>query len=228
MKRRIFSSRMLGLSAALWGGVTMKTRAQAQDGPVAGKHYTVINPPAPVSALGKVEVVEFFWYGCIHCNAFEPTLEAWVKNLPKDVAFRRIPVAFRPDPFVAHQKLFYTLESMGLEDKLHRKVFDEIHLDRKPNDQSPRLANVEQVGEFAEKHGVDKTQFMAVFNSFAINTKASQAKKLSNAYQLDGVPSLGIHGRYLTGNQAGDMTKALAVTDFLIQKVRDQTPPARG
>lgn len=229
MKRRIFSAQMFGLSAALWGSVPMTSRAQAQDGPEAGKHYTVINPPAPVSAQGKVEVVEFFWYGCNHCHAFEPILEAWVKKLPDDVAFRRIPVAFRPEPFGTHQKLFYTLESMDLVDKIHRKVFDEIHLNRSPNGQPARLASAEQVGEFVEKNGVDKAQFMAVFNSFAINTKASQAKKLTDAYRIDGVPSLGIHGRYLTGGvQAGDMNRALAITDFLIQKVREQTPPAKG
>ncbi len=220
MKRRIFSSRLLGLSAALWGGVAASPWAQAQGGPVAGKHYNEINPPAPAGAEGKVEVVEFFWYGCPHCNAFEPTLEAWVKRLPAHVAFRRVPVAFRPDPGLAHQKLFYTLESMGLIEKLHRKVFDEMHLNRDPSDQRPRLANAEQIGAFAEKQGLDKAQFLGVFDSFAVNTKVGQAKKLASAYQLEGVPSLGIQGRYLTGAQAGDMIKALEVTDFLIQKVR--------
>lgn len=224
MKRRLFSSRLLGLTAAVWG-VAGSPWAQAQGGPVEGKHYRKINPPAPVGAEGKVEVVEFFWYGCPHCNAFEPALEAWAKRLPADVAFKRVPVAFRPDPFVAHQKLFYTLDSMNLIEKLHRKVFEEIHANPSPQ---PRLADATQVGAFAEKHGLDKAQFMAVFNSFAVNTKAGQAKKLSAAYQIEGVPSLGIHGRYLTGGEAGDMNKALEVTDFLIQKVRGENAARRG
>ena len=196
-------------------------QAQAPGTPVEGKQYRRVNPPVPSGADGKVEVIEFFWYGCPHCYAFEPALEAWSKRLPGDVVFRRVPVAFRQEPFVAHQKLFYTLESMGLVDKLQRKVFDEIHLNRDPSDQRPRLASADQVGAFAEKQGLDKAQFLAAFNSFGVNTKVGQAQKLATAYQIDGVPALGVQGRYFTsGALAGDMDKALAVTDYLIKRVR--------
>ncbi len=220
MKRRTFSAQMitttLGLATLGWG---VADPARAQGGPVEGKQYMRVNPPLPGAADGKVEVIEFFWYGCPHCNAFEPALDAWSKRLPADVAFRRVPVAFRKEPFEVHQKLFYTLETQGLVDKLHRKVFDEIHLNNP--DHKMRLVNAEQVAAFAEKQGLDKAQFMAVFNSFAVATKAGQAQKLSTAYQIDGVPALGVQGRYFTsGALAGDMDKALQVTEYLIQQVR--------
>jgi thiol:disulfide interchange protein DsbA len=221
MKRRKFSARLLGLATVGWTGAGLAPLAHAQGGPIEGKQYKAVNPPLPVGSEGKIEVVEFFWYGCPHCFAFESSLDAWYKRLPADVAFRRVPVAFRQEPFVAHQKLFYTLEAMGLVGTLHRKVFDAIHLNREPSDQTPRLANAEQIGEFVEKQGIDKAQFMAAFNSFGVNTKAGQAQKMATAYQIDGVPALGVQGRYYTsGTHAGDLEKALAVTEFLIQKVR--------
>jgi thiol:disulfide interchange protein DsbA len=226
MKRRAFSTQVLGLATLGLGGAATGwqaawAQAPAANAPVEGKHYLRVNPPVLSGGDGKIEVIEFFWYGCPHCYAFESALDAWSKRLPADVAFKRVPVAFRQEPFVVHQKLFYTLESMGLVEKLHRKVFDEIHLNRDASDQKPRLANVEQVGAFAEKQGLDKAQFLSVFNSFSINTKAGQAQKLTTGYQIDGVPALGVQGRFYTsGGAAGDMDKALSVTEFLIQKVR--------
>lgn len=218
MKRRTFSARLmtsaLGLTTLGSAGL-----AWAQGGPVEGKQYTRVNPPLPGAGDGKIDVVEFFWYGCPHCYAFETSLDAWSKKLPADVVFRRVPVAFRQEPFVAHQKLYYALEAQGLVEKMHRKVFDEIHLNNP--DHKPRLVNAEQIGDFMAKQGQDKAQFLSVFNSFAVTTKAGQAQKLSSAYQIDGVPALGVQGRYFTsGTQAGDMDKALQVTDFLIQQVR--------
>ena len=106
MKRREFS---LGLLGSGWGLLGFPATLSAQESaPVEGKHYTRITPPVPAGTAEKIEVVEFFWYGCPHCHAFEPQLEAWIKVLPSDVLFRRVPVAFRQDPFVAHQKLYYT------------------------------------------------------------------------------------------------------------------------
>ncbi len=216
MKRREFS---LGLASTSLGVLSFPATAQAQEGaPVEGKHYARVSPPVAAGPAGKIEVVEFFWYGCPHCHAFEPQLEAWIKTLPADVLFRRVPVAFRQDPFVAHQKLYFSLESMGLVEKLQRKVFDELHSDQA---KKARLANVNEISEFMARQGVDKSQFLAVFNSFAVNTKLGQAEKLVKAYQINGVPSIGIQGQFLTdGPMAGGMDKALRVAEFLIQKVR--------
>ena len=218
MKRREFS---IGLAGAGLSTICLNDAAQAQSSePVEGKQYTRLNPPVPAGTEDKIEVVEFFWYGCPHCYAFEPALEKWIQGLPADVTFKRVPVAFRQDPFVAHQKLYYALESLGLVDKLQRKVFNELHLDRA---KGSKLANAAEISEFIGKQGLDKAQFLSVFNSFAVNTKLIQAQKLIAAYQINGVPSLGIHGRFMTdGVMAGTMDKALQITDFLIQKVRSK------
>ena len=222
MKRREFSVQMMGLATVGLGGVGLGPQALAQSNdPVAGKQYMVLQPPVAAGTAGKFEVVEFFWYGCPHCYAFEPLLEEWVKRLPPDVLFKRVPVAFRQDPFVIHQKLYYSLDAMGLIEKLQRKVFDAIHLEPPKGEKRSQLSTIDQITAFIEKQGVDKAQFLSVFNSFSVNTKLSQAQKLVSDYQLNGVPSLGIQGRFLTdGPMAGGMDKALHITDFLLQKLR--------
>jgi len=136
--------------------------------PVPGTDYQVLESRAPMDAsAGKIEVVEFFWYNCPHCNAFEPTLADWVKKLPKDVSFRRVPVAFN-DSFVPQQKLFYTLESLGLLDKLHAKVFAAIHVEKL------NLSKGEAIVEWVGKNGVDQAKFLKEYNSFGVVTKAQR------------------------------------------------------
>ena len=183
--------------------------------PVAGTDYQVLEARAPVEApAGKIEVVEFFWYSCPHCNAFEPTLADWVKKLPKDVAFRRVPVAFN-DTFVPQQKLFYTLESMGLLDKLHAKVFAAIHVEKL------NLAKAEAVVEWVGKNGVDQAQFVKEYNSFGVVTKAQKGSQLQNAYKVEGVPALGVAGQFYTdGTMARSMERALLVVQSLVDDLR--------
>ena len=189
--------------------------AQAQfKKPVAGTDYQVLQTRAPVEApAGKVEVVEFFWYNCQHCNAFEPGLSEWVKKLPKNVAFRRVPVAFN-DSFVPQQRLFYTLESMGLLDKLHNKVFAAIHVEKL------NLSKGEAIVEWVGKNGVDQAKFLAQYNSFGVVTKAQKGSQLQKAYNVEGVPALGVAGQFYTdGSMAGSMERALLVVQTLIQDV---------
>jgi thiol:disulfide interchange protein DsbA len=163
---------------------------------------------------GKVEVVEFFWYSCPHCNAFEPQLEAWSKRLPADVVLRRVPVAFRDD-FVPQQRLFYTLEAMGKLPELHGKVFQAIHVDKQPMNKQDAIV------AWAEKNGVDRGKFLELYNSFSVSTKASRAKQLQEAYQVEGVPALGIAGRYYTdGTLARNMPRALQVAEYLVAEAR--------
>jgi thiol:disulfide interchange protein DsbA len=170
----------------------------------------------PTSApAGKVEGIEFFWYGCPHCNHFEPYLEAWVAKLPSDVYFHRVPVAFRENPFGVHQRLYYAVETLGLIPALHAKIFHAIH------EEGNHLDKPELVADFVAKNGVDKAKFMAVFNSFGVQTKCRQARTLSEDYKIDGVPAIGIAGRYYTSvSLNGTPEKALATTDALIDKVR--------
>jgi thiol:disulfide interchange protein DsbA len=216
MNRREFSSQALG-AAGLTLAPSWLSSAHAQGAaPVEGTNYVKLSQTAPVSApAGKVEVIEFFWYGCPHCNHFEPVLAAWAAKLPADVAFRRVPVVFREVPFVVHQQLFFAIEAMGLIPTLHAKVFHAIHVEQQ------KLDNPEAIAVFMTKNGVDPVKFMAMFNSFAVQTKGKQARSLVDAYKIDGVPSIGIAGQYYTSvSLNATPEKALAVTDYLIAKAR--------
>ena len=211
MKRRDFTATLLVATASV-GPVTL---SQAQGNPAEGKQYVRLSQPLPAAGGGKIEVIEFFWYGCPHCNDFEPMLDAWAKKLPADVLFRRVPVAFRDEPFGSHQRIYYALEAMNQVDAMHRKVFYAIHNDRQ------RLDKPADIADFMAKNGLDGAKFLDVFNSFSVQTKARQAKQLAESYKIDGVPALGIQGRYYTsGTLAGSTEKALQVTDFLVQQIR--------
>ena len=180
-----------------------------------GQDYLTLKRPAPTQAKpGQTEVVEFFWYNCPHCNEFEPMLEAWSRRLPKNVVLRRVPVAFRAD-FEAQQRLYYTLEAMNRVDDLHKKVFASIHKEKQP------LSTPEQIAGWAAKQGLDVAAFNTFFNSFSVSSQIKTAAQLQEAYQLDGVPSLGIAGRYYTSaEQAQTLPRALQVADFLIGQSR--------
>ncbi|MFT3718537.1 thiol:disulfide interchange protein DsbA/DsbL [Pseudorhodoferax sp.] len=213
MKRREFSKAGLAASAAL--GLVQAPAVLAQGRPKAGTDYLVLEKPAPTEApAGKIEVVEFFWYACPHCNLFEPQLEAWVKRLPPDVAFRRAPVAFRSD-FVPLQKLYYALEALGQLDTLHAKAFHAIHVERQ------RLNTDDAVIAWAVKQGLDQAKFVETYNSFNVSTKVRKATQLQDAYKLAGVPALGVQGRYyIDGETAKSMDRALQITDVLLADLR--------
>jgi thiol:disulfide interchange protein DsbA len=215
LTRRDFSSCLIGagLGGALPG-------AFAQAAPTEGVHYVRLAEPAPAPA-GKIEVIEFFWYECPHCNALEPALDAWARRLPDDVTFRRVPVWFREEPFGPQQRLFYTLEALGLVATLHRKVFQAIHGER------TRLRTAEDMAAFALKNGADPIAFMTTYNSFGVQTKAQQARQTASAYKIDAVPAMGVQGRFYTnGNLAntglppGPVDRMLGVVDALVGKVR--------
>jgi thiol:disulfide interchange protein DsbA len=213
MNRREFSAGTACVLAA--ASLGLPGLAWAQRAPQEGTEFKVLDKRVPAEApQGKIEVVEFFWYSCPHCNAFEPQLEAWAKKLPADVVLRRVPVAFR-DSFVPQQRLFYTLEAMGKLDELHRKVFQAVHVDKQPTDKEDSIL------AWAEKNGLDKAKFQELYNSFSVSTKARRASQLQDAFKVEGVPALGIAGRYYTdGTLAGNMPRALQVTDFLIAEAR--------
>jgi len=214
MKRREFG--LVAAGTALASSVVLVPQAQSQTKNLqAGTDYQVLDPRAPVEApAGKIEVVEFFWYNCPHCNAFEPTLEAWIKKLPKDVVMRRIPVAFQ-DSFVPQQRLYYALEAMGLVEKLHAKVFAAVHVEKL------KLDKGEAIADWVVSQGVDKAKFLDQYNSFSAATKATRGTQLQNAYKVEGVPALGVAGRFYTdGTMAKNMERALQVADALLADVR--------
>ena len=214
MKRREFSRLAAGL-ALLAPGVGVPT-AWAQERFEEGVDFLPLETRAPTeAAAGRIEVVEFFWYSCPHCNAFEPQLAQWVRQLPKSVQFRRVPVAFQ-DSFVPQQRLYYTLEALGAVERLHAKVFAAIHGERR------NLARPDAIADWAVEQGLDRTQFNAYFNSFGVTSKARRATQLQEAYQVQGVPAMGVAGRYYTdGTVAKSMDRVLRVVEALVSGIRN-------
>jgi len=160
-----------------------------------GVPYAELNPPQPVESTGKIEVLEFFWCGCIHCYNLEPRIETWLKTLPKDVEFRRVPAVFN-ERWGHDAAIFYALEAMGVLDKLHRPLFDAIHRDRLRTDKA------EELTPWLQKHGIDPKKFEATVKSFGVQSKTRRAVRLTSDYKIDGTPAMAVHGRYTVG--AGD------------------------
>ncbi|MDP2679906.1 MAG: thiol:disulfide interchange protein DsbA/DsbL [Rhodoferax sp.] len=216
MQRRAFVTHhgSLILSTTLLSPALALAQAKA---PLAGTDFMTLDRPAPVETpAGKIELLEFFWYSCPHCHAFEPVLSAWVQQLPKDVVFKRVPVNFR-DGFEPQQRLFYALEALNLLDTLHTRVFAAIHVEKQ------NLSQAAAITDWVVKQGVDRARFVEQFNSFSVSAKAKRAKQLQEAYKVDGVPALGIAGRYYTdGALAQSMNRVLQVTDYLIDQIRRQ------
>ena len=223
--RRDFSRHLLTTSAALAALTTLAAprfasaqAAAGTGGPVEGQHFVRLSTPVPLTLAPdkKVEVVEFFWYGCPHCNNFEPQLESWLKRLPPDVMFRRIHVGFGPQHQI-HQKLHYALEEMDLLPTMHRKVFAAMHA----SSNRRQLITDAEIAAFGTESGIDGAKLVLTMKSFSVNTKAARARQLTDAYKIDGVPALGVQGRYFTsGSLAGSLERMVAVADFLIARAR--------
>jgi len=212
MKRRDFTlAATAGLPLWAWA----QGPAPAKPAPQEGIEYVTLDKRVPAESNdGKIEVIEFFWYSCPHCNAFEPRFAQWLKTTPKDVVVRRVPVRFRDD-FEPQQRMFYSLEAMGKLEALHVKLFTAIHGDKQ------KLDTFDTLSAWAVKNGLDKAKFTEIFNSFGVATKARRATQLQEAFKVQGVPSLGIAGRFYTdGTLASSMESALAVTEYLIGQVR--------
>ena len=214
MRRDLLKS---GLAVAL--GSTLSSiglNAYAQDaGPQEGRHYRRVTPTVAVEIPGKIEVVEFFWYGCPHCYSLEPVLQDWVKKLPADVVFRKEHVAF--PQAVKHQQMFYTLRALGAESTATVKVFEAIHKERK------LLLTAADQADFAASLGIDKKKYTDTLASFTVQTVLKKSSNLSDAYKVDSVPVLTINGKFYTGpSMAGNNGAALEVADALIKKERIQ------
>jgi len=211
MQRRDFSLAALGVSA--WPFLTHAQTAVKK--PEEGIEYIALDKRVPTEAgEGKIEVIEFFWYSCPHCNAFEPRFGQWLKAAPKDVVVRRTPVRFR-DNFEAQQRTYYVFEALGLVETLHAKLFHAIHVDRQP------LDNLSALAAWADKNGLPAQKFTETYNSFAVVTKARRATQLQETFKVQGVPSFGIAGRFYTdGALTGSMDRALQVVEYLVSEVR--------
>ena len=209
MRRREFTLHLAAASLSLSGA------ARAQGAPVEGTHFIRLQQPVPVAVTpGKFEVIEFFGYWCPHCNALERTLEAWAKQLPADVVLRRMPVAFNAahEPY---QRIYFALETMGLVETMHRKVFSAIHGQQKRLDKEPEIV------AFMVANDVDGAKFSDAYKSFTVQTRVRQAKQLVEAYRVDSVPMMSVNGRYTTSaSSAGSNEAALQVVDYLVLRAR--------
>ncbi|MBV8030029.1 MAG: thiol:disulfide interchange protein DsbA/DsbL [Betaproteobacteria bacterium] len=176
--------------------------------------FTELKPPQPVETGNKIEVVEFFWYGCPHCYNLEPLLETWLKKQPPDVEFRRIPAVFN-ERWALDAGMFFTLEALGVLEKLHRPLFDAIHRDRLRTD------DVAARDQWLQKNGVDPKKFEDTFRSFGVQSKVKRAAQQTIAYKIDGTPAMAVQGRYTVSVEQGNgQAGMLAAVDRLVDQVR--------
>ena len=189
--------------------------AQAQ--PVAGVEYRELGTAQPADTPGKIEVVEFFWYGCPHCYNFEPVLDPWIKKLPKDTQFRRIPAMFN-DEYARGARAFYALEAIGEEARLHKALFDAIHAGSRL-----RVADEAALTEWLVKQGVDAKKFAAAYRSFSVEGKLKRAAQLTQAYKIEGVPAIAVNGKYvvMTDNMKS-FEHIVQVADYLLDQTRQK------
>ena len=174
--------------------------------------YEILSPAQPTQNPDKIEVIEFFWYGCPHCYAFEPLLEKWSKTLPKNVEFIRQPAAFN-ELWSKHAKAYYTAEALGIVDKVNSDLFDAIQ------NKKESLDTEESLAKFFAAHGVNEAQFKEAYNSFGVDSQMREAPLLAAKYGITGVPAIIINGKYKTnGTLAGSHEKMIEVMNMLIKQ----------
>ncbi|MAF16672.1 MAG: disulfide bond formation protein DsbA [Marinomonas sp.] len=179
-----------------------------------GNGYTTIKNPVRTANPDKVEVVEIFWYGCPHCYSLDPITQAWKKTIADDVDFKYMPAVFGRN-WLAHAKAFHVADILGVEEKLHADLFNAIHQDHK------RMNSEDELAEFFTNYGVSEDEFRKQYNSFAVNSRLSQADAKIRAYGARGVPGLIVNGKYLvTAATAGGNNNIYSVVDYLIEQER--------
>ena len=201
---------VMGLAVILATGF-----AQAQ--PTAGVEYLDLGAAQPTDSTGKIEVIEFFSYLCPHCYRFEPVLKPWVKKLPKDTQFRRVPAMFSDD-YAQAARAYYALEAIGEAERLHTALFDAVHTDSRL-----RVGNEAALTEWLGKQGVDTKKFATAYRSFSVEGKLKRAAQLTQAYKIEGVPSMAVNGKYvvITDNMKSQ-EQLLGVSDYLVERARKE------
>ena len=181
----------------------------------AGKHYLELPMPQPVETGDKIELREFFWYGCPHCFALEPSLNTYVKKLPANVRFVRTPGV--GSNWMVQAQAYYTFEVLGVIDKVHGDFFKAWHVGNR------HMNDMNSIAQFAVEHGVDKAKFIETSNSFGVRMRLEHAKDQNVKFMIDSVPMLVVDGRYLTSpGLAGSEKAAFEVVDFLIKKAASE------
>lgn len=206
---------MLNRLFALFAAAVFSFNAHADSPPPTANTYATLEAPQPVTTGKKIELTEFFWYRCPHCYELEPAFNTWLKKLPADVQLRRVPVVFRDD-WLPAAKLYYALQDVGAE-KLHGEVFDGYHLDNFNLDDEAILL------DWVAKKGVDRNKFAASYRSFSTQSRAMQGGMMGRVYNLKGVPSFAVDGKYVTAeSMTGSKPALFATLDQLIVKARKE------
>jgi thiol:disulfide interchange protein DsbA len=211
------TGRLPHLAAAFLLALSLPVSAQTA-APQEGRDYVRFKNPLPVETGKKIEVIEFFSYGCPHCGEFEPILENWLKTLPPDVAFRRVPVMFQ-DRWVPLAKEYYTIEALGEDARLSPEMFTAIHGKGTP------MWNEKTFFDWVAGHGIDRKKVEDMYNSFAISGKMSRARQLAQAYGVQSVPLIVIDGKFVVSTEkVGSHAAMIPVMDALIVKARAERP----
>ena len=169
----------------------------AQQMPVIGRDYTAISPAQPTDIGKKIEVIEFFWYGCPHCYHLEPSLKAWLKRKPADVEFRPVPGTFGAPGWEPLTRTYYALDAMGLAAKQHDALFAAIHEEKDATKQRAMVNDTRVIADWLAAKGVDKQKFMDAYNSFAVNSRTKRSEDMTRTYDVPGTPAMAIDGKYL-------------------------------
>ncbi|TXJ10540.1 MAG: thiol:disulfide interchange protein DsbA/DsbL [Acinetobacter sp.] len=177
---------------------------------IEGKDYKVVPNVGKVDVPNKIEVREFFWYGCSHCFKLEPYMQTWLRQLPKDVNFLRTPAAMNA-VWEQNARGYYVSEMMGIRKKAHVALFDTIHKEGK------QIFDQKSLAQFYTRYGADTNKFNSLFNSFAVSGKINQAKNLAIQYQLTGVPAVVVNGKYVV---QGEDQHVIDVVNYLVEKER--------
>ncbi|HYE34643.1 thiol:disulfide interchange protein DsbA/DsbL [Methylocaldum sp.] len=177
-----------------------------------GVDYELVNPPQTTADPAKVEVIEFFWYGCPHCYHFEPDLNAWLKKKPDNVTFIRQPAIFNAR-WAAHAKAYFTAETLGVLDKVHTDLYDAIQ------NKKQALESEADLTKFFADHGVAEEAFRKAYKSFAVDTKMRQAETMAARYGVTGTPNVIVNGKYrIAPQQAKSFPRMIAIMNDLINK----------
>jgi len=177
-----------------------------------GEAYKVLPQAQPTTNPNHIEVVELFWYGCPHCHKFEPYIDKWLKTKPDNVDFIRMPAILREE-WSLHARAFYTAETLGILDKIHKPLFDAIHVEKR------YLFSEDALMQFFQEFGVSNEDFRNTFHSFAVDSKVRRARQMSKRYMAMGTPAVVVNGKYLTGpGMAKGFDNLIKVVDFLVAK----------
>ena len=204
--RREFVAGLAALGAVLASPLSV----QAAGGP----EFTPVVPAQPVEDASKIEVLEFFSYGCPHCYEFSPVLGLWASKLPTDIVLRKVPVSFGRAAWGNLSRLYYALEVTGDVARLESDIFKAVHAERQ------NLFDEKGAADWVAKKGLDVKKFSDAFNSFGVMSKVKRADQMAQAFKISGVPALAVDGKYLVGGK--DFAETLAITDKLISKVRSE------